>query len=85
MMRKPTKPPEGAKKPDTADMAAWRKEFSKMKKEDHLQKLALLGLDDEDLKEFEEMESGASIEDEILASGAPEPAEMKKPAKKAKK
>ncbi|MCX6801029.1 MAG: hypothetical protein NTZ73_02480 [Candidatus Diapherotrites archaeon] len=85
MMRKPQKPPEGAKKPETADMAAWRKDFEKMKVEDHLEKLAALGLDDEDLKEFKEMKSGVPIEKEILADEGSPAQEVQKPVKKAKK
>ena len=83
-MRKPVKPPEGAKMKETADMVAWRKEFEKMKTEEHLEKLTALGLDDEDLEEFKEMEEkGVPLEKEILgdAEAAAEPA----PKKKAKK
>ncbi|MGI6589196.1 MAG: hypothetical protein ACOX1V_00865 [Candidatus Iainarchaeum sp.] len=58
MLRKPTKPPVGAKMKETADMIAWRKEFEKMKTEDHLDKLKELGLDDDDLDEFKEMKKG---------------------------
>jgi hypothetical protein len=66
MLRKPQKPPEGAKMKETADMVAWRKEFEKMKIDDHKSKLKELGLDDEDLEEFDAMEKGElSLEDEI--------------------
>lgn len=85
MMRKPQKPPEGAKKAETADMAAWRREFEKMKTEDHLEKLASLGLDDEDLEEFKEMESGVPIEKEILSGEELAEENPKKAPKKAKK
>ncbi|MFA5125670.1 MAG: hypothetical protein WC462_01575 [archaeon] len=84
MMRKPQKPLEGAKLKDTADMVAWRKEFEKMKTEDHINKLASLGLDDEDLEEFKEMKSGKrSIEQEML--GGEEVPSEEVPKKKAKK
>jgi len=87
MMRKPQKPPEGAKMKETADMVAWKKEFEKMKTDDHKAKLKELGLDDEDLEEFEAMEKGElSLEDEI--SGVEKgPAEKETPItkKKAKK
>ena len=57
MLRKPTKPPVGAKmkKPQI-----WLRgeEFEKMKTEDHLDKLKELGLDDDDLDEFKEMKKG---------------------------
>lgn len=83
MLRKPQKPPEGAKMKETADMVAWRKEFEKMKTSDHLDKLKELGLDDEDLNEFEAMEKGGkSIEDELLGQ---EGGEETKPAAKVKK
>ncbi|HPM85568.1 MAG: hypothetical protein PHY04_02340 [Candidatus ainarchaeum sp.] len=66
MLRKPTKPPEGAKMKETADMLAWRKEFEKMKTEDHLDKLKELGLDDEDLDEFKDLKKGKiKLEDEF--------------------
>jgi len=84
MLRKPQKPPEGAKLKETADMVAWRKEFEKMKTDEHLQKLSQLGLDDEDLEEFKELKSGKrSLEDEILGNGVP--AEEAPAAKKKKK
>ncbi len=82
MLRKPQKPPEGAKMKETADMVAWRKEFEKMKTEDHKSKLKELGLDDEDLEEFEALEKGeVSLEQEM---GAGEEAK-EAPKKKAKK
>ncbi len=85
MLRKPQKPPEGAKLRDTPDMIAWKKEFEKMKTDDHKAKLKELGLDDDDLEEFEAMEKGEiSVEDEM--SGVEKvPAEEEKPKKKGKK
>lgn len=84
MLRKPQKPPEGAKMKETADMVAWKKEFSKMKTEDHLSKLKELGLDDEDLDEFKALEKGEkTLEDEL---GPPvEDNEAQAPKKKVKK
>ena len=83
MMRKPVKPPEGAKMKETADMVAWKKEFSKMKTEDHLSKLKELGLDDEDLDEFKALEKGEkTLEDEL---GAGEETAEGTPKKKVKK
>ena len=80
MLRKPQKPPEGAKMKETADMVAWKKEFSKMKTEDHLSKLKELGLDDEDLDEFKALEKGEkTLEDEL---GPPVDEVEAKPAKK---
>jgi hypothetical protein len=83
MMRKPQKPPEGAKMKETADMVAWKKEFERMKTEDHKAKLKELGLDDDDLEEFEAMEKGElSLEDEIAGV---EKVSEEKPKKKGKK
>jgi len=84
-MRKPQKPPEGAKLKETADMLAWKKEFEKMKTEDHLEKLASLGLDDEDLEEFKALEKGEkTLEDELGGEETPEKA-APAPKNKAKK
>jgi hypothetical protein len=80
MLRKKSKPHEGARLPETADMKAWREEFDEMKEEDHLKKLAELGLSDEDLEEFKEMEKGELSEEELLSE---EP--TKKPSEKVKK
>ncbi len=55
---------EGRPLPDTADMKAWREEFKEMSLEDHDRVLKNLGLDDEDIKEFNEAEkSGRKLED----------------------
>jgi len=55
---------------ETADMLIWKKEFEKMKTEDHLSKLKELGLDEEDLEEFKGMEAGeVSVEEELLGAG----------------
>ncbi len=83
-MRKPQKPPEGARLKETADMVAWRKEFEEMKTEDHLAKMKELGLDEEDLEEFKEMQSGKPIESELLGAGEEDekPKGTKKKAKK---
>ncbi len=82
MLRKPQKPPEGAKLKDTADMVAWRKEFEKMKTEDHKSKLKELGLDDEDLEEFEALEKGEkTLEDELDPQSAPIEKETKEKKK----
>ena len=81
MMRKPVKPPEGARMKETADMVAWKKEFEKMKTEDHKSKLKELGLDDEDLEEFEALEKGEKVlDDEFNPEGSvqAEPAQKKK-------
>jgi len=89
MLRKPQKPPEGAKVKETADMLAWRKEFEKMKTEDHKSKLKELGLDDEDLEGFEALVKGeVSLEQEMGAEeGEKEVLENEKklPKKKTKK
>jgi len=71
-MRKLNKPPQGAKMKETADMIVWRKEFERMKTEDHLAKMKELGLDEEDLDEFKEMQGGKSLENELLGENAEE-------------
>ena len=67
--RKLNKPPEGAKMKETADMIAWRQEFEEMDIEAHKARLKSLGLDDDDIAEFEEMEEGAPVEEEIMQVG----------------
>jgi len=90
MARKLRKPPEGVHLPETPDMAAWKKEFEHLKEKDHIEKLASLGLSEEELEEFKEMEHGTPIEDELLVEGpvgeegAPKKG-AKKTSKKAKK
>ena len=79
MLRKPQKPPEGAKMKETADMLMWRKEFEKMKTEEHLSKLKELGLDDEDLEEFKALEKGElSLDDELGGEEAVSKTDTKK-------
>lgn len=69
-LRKPKKPAEGERLPETPDMIAWKKEFEEMDLEAHKAKLKSLGLDDEELAEFEEMESGeVPIEEELTHEG----------------
>lgn len=80
MLRKPQKPPEGAKMKETADMVMWRKEFEKMKVEDHKSKLKELGLDDDDLAEFDALEKGETTLDAEL--GGEEVKEVPKEVKK---
>ena len=82
--RKLSKPPEGAKMPESADMVAWKKEFDELDLEAHKKRLKSLGLDDDEIAEFEEMEEGAPIEDEIMHEG-PLGKEEDKPTKKATK
>ena len=45
---------EGHPLPNTPDMKAWREEFDELTIEDHDKKLKALGLDDEDIEEFNE-------------------------------
>lgn len=55
---------EGRPLPETADMKMWREEFKQMSLEDHDKVLKNLGLDDEDIAEFNEAEtSGKKLED----------------------
>jgi len=85
MPKKLKKPAEGAQKPMTPDMKAWLEEFKEMKTGDHLAKLKSLGLDEEELEEFKEMEeSGVPLEEEIMHEGpeAEEKTSKKKTTKK---
>lgn len=83
MLRKPQKPPEGAKMKETADMVMWRKEFEKMKIDDHKNKLKELGLDDDDLAEFDALEKGeTTLDAELGGEEVPAPKEVKKKSKK---
>ena len=45
---------EGQPLPETAEMRMWKKEFERMSLKEHDDKLRQLGLDDEDIKEFNE-------------------------------
>ena len=45
---------EGKPLPDTAEMKVWREEFSKLSPDEHGEKLRSLGLDEEDIEEFNE-------------------------------
>ena len=67
--RKLRKPEAGKKMPESADMVAWKKEFDEIPQEEHLAKLKALGLDDDEIEEFKEMEEGAPIEDELMSEG----------------
>jgi hypothetical protein len=61
------KPKSGERMPDTPDMVAWRKEFEEIDLDTHKKMLKSLGLDDEELEEFEEMEKeGIPLERELL-------------------
>jgi len=80
--RKLRKPPEGAKMPETADMKAWKEEFDQMDTDEHVAKLKALGLDEEELEEFKEMEEGAPLEEELMTEG---PMGKEEPAKKTTK
>ena len=76
---------EGKALPDTPDMQAWRKEFDSMSQEEKETALKNLGLDDEELEEWREMEKGIPIEDELLQEGPiAEAEEPKKPKKTTK-
>ncbi|MEM4326801.1 MAG: hypothetical protein QXZ13_01365 [Candidatus Diapherotrites archaeon] len=55
---------EGRPLPDTEDMKIWREEFNQMSLEDHDRILKNLGLDEEDIKEFNEAaKKGKKAED----------------------
>lgn len=77
---------EGRPLPETADMKMWREEFKQMSLEDHDRVLKNLGLDDEDIEEFNEAEkSGKKLEDVMGLSGTPENAPSEGNGKKGKK
>ena len=80
--RKLRKPEAGKKMPKSADMVAWKKEFDEIPQEEHLVKLKALGLDDDEIEEFKEMEEGAPIEDELMCDGPLGKEDNSKPAKK---
>ncbi len=80
--RKLKKPAEGAQMKESANMKAWREEFDQIDLDEHKAKLKALGLDDEEIAEFEEMEEGAPVEDEIMCEG---PLGKETPAKKTTK
>ena len=55
---------EGKPLPETVDMKMWREEFKELKLEDHDKMLKKLGLDEEDIAEFNEAETkGRKLED----------------------
>jgi hypothetical protein len=83
--RKLKKPKEGERLPDTPDMLAWRKEFEELDIDAHKQRLKALGLDDEELAEFEEMEKEGVPLDEELIHGGPADEIEEKPVKTTKK
>ncbi len=78
---------EGRPLPETADMKTWREEFKDMKLADHDLMLKKLGLDAEDIAEFNEAETKGKKLEVLLGLGeaAPESEEPKlveKPVKK---
>lgn len=75
---------EGRPLPDTEDMKIWREEFNQMTLEEHDRILKNLGLDEEDIKEFNEAaKKGKKVEDLL---GIDEGTELEeKPQQKKKK
>lgn len=57
---------EGRPLPDTEDMKIWREEFNQMTLEDHDRILKNLGLDEEDIKEFNEAAKKGKKVEELL-------------------
>ncbi|HLC93203.1 MAG TPA: hypothetical protein VJH23_05865 [archaeon] len=79
---------EGKPIPETSDMKMWREEFKEMKLEDHDKMLKNLGLDEEDIAEFNEVETkGKKLEDLLGLDGDGQGAKQAEPesAKKKKK
>ena len=80
-----TRKKEGKPLPETADMKTWREEFNEMKLEDHDKILKNLGLDEEDIEEFNEAEkSGKKLEDIMGLEGDGAQINEEKSAKKKK-
>jgi hypothetical protein len=80
------KPSDGERMPDTPDMIAWRKEFEEIDLDTHKKMLRSLGLDDEELEEFEEMEKkGIPLEEELLSEKQEEKINKNKKVKTIKK
>ncbi len=76
---------EGRPLPETADMKMWHEKFKEMTLEDHDKVLKNLGLDDEDIAEFNEAEkSGKRLEDVMGLSDAPQDAPAEANGKKRK-
>ena len=56
---------EGHALKETEDMRLWKKEFEKISLKEHDEKLKSLGLDDEDIEEFNEEFTGGGKKKEI--------------------
>lgn len=78
---------EGRPLPETEDMKIWREEFNQMTLEDHDRILKNLGLDEEEIKEFNEAaKKGKKVEDLLgLNEGSEIESPENKPAQKKKK
>ncbi|HLC80087.1 MAG TPA: hypothetical protein VJG83_06780 [archaeon] len=57
---------EGKPLAETADMKMWREEFNQMSLEEHDRVLKNLGLDKEDIEEFNEAEKGSKKLEDLL-------------------
>ncbi|VVC00187.1 Uncharacterised protein [uncultured archaeon] len=57
---------EGRPLPETADMKIWREEFNQMSLEDHDRVLKNLGLDDEDVEEFNAATKGGKKLEDLM-------------------
>ena len=76
---------EGRPLPETADMKMWREEFKEMKLEDHDIMLKKLGLDKEDIEEFNEAETKGKRLEDIMGLGEGDGTQIEEPAPKKKK
>jgi len=77
---------EGHPLPETEDMKIWREEFNQMTLEDHDKILKNLGLDEEDIEEFNEsVKSGKKVEELLGLDGDKTIVENPDSAKKKKK
>lgn len=75
---------EGRSLPETADMKIWREEFKEMTLEDHAKVLKNLGLDEEDIEEFNAAEKGGKKLESLLGIDG-EGTEIEDPGNKPKK
>ena len=76
---------EGGPLPETADMKMWREEFGEMKLEDHNRVLKNLGLDEDDIEEFNAVEKGGKKLEDLLGVGEGTQVEQAEPKGKKKK
>ncbi|MCR4334979.1 MAG: hypothetical protein NUV57_00390 [archaeon] len=75
---------EGKPLPETQDMKIWREEFDQMSIEEHDRILKNLGLDDEDIDDFNETVTHHKSAEDLLGIDKNEQEPEEKPVKKKK-